>query len=169
MKPMKIPQMEKITAFLGGYRYVILMMVVGIVLLLLPTGEEDVALELEREDVVLSSESVSVLEERLAQALSQIAGAGETQVMLTLADSGQRILAEDLEWDDTSETSETVILSDASRGESVVELQTISPSFRGALVVSQGAGSATVQLELIHAVSVLTGLPTNKIAICAAG
>lgn len=170
MKSIQFPQLERLVTFLGQYRYVLLMMVVGVVLLLLPGGEEEgVALNLETVDEVVAVEEISSLEERLSVALSQIAGAGETQVILTLEDSGQRVLAENLEQDDTAATSETVILSDASRGETVVELQSISPTFRGALVVSQGASSSAVQLELISAVSVLTGLPTNKIAICTAG
>ncbi len=173
MKSIQMPQLQKIMDFLKQYRYVILMIIVGIILLRLPTGESGEELNLDVIDTALltagSQQEVEGLEERLSEVLSQIAGAGETTVILTVEDSGQKILAENLEQSDNDAVTETVILSDTSRGETVVELQTISPTYRGALIISQGAGSAAVQLELIAAVSVLTGLPSNKIAVCAAG
>lgn len=169
MKPFQLSQLRGWIAFLGQYRYVLLMIVVGLVLMLLPTSsEEESPLSMAEPAETATVEAVEVLEERLSAVLSQVTGAGETQVILTLEDSGQRVLAENLEQDDTATTSQAVILSDTERGEAVVELQTVSPTFRGALVVCQGGSDPTVQLELIRAVSVLTGLSSNKIAICTA-
>ncbi len=177
MRPIQMAELEKFINFLKQYRYVILMIVVGVILLMLPTGAsgqsgEDLNLAaIDENDTVAgdSQQELESLEERLSEALSQIAGAGETTVILTLEDSGEKILAENLEQSNSELTSEPVILTDTSRGETVVELQISAPTYRGALIISQGAGSAAVQLELIAAVSVLTGLASNKITVCAAG
>ncbi len=167
MKEWKRPQWEKIVAFITQYRYVILMMAVGVVLLLWPSGGETV----EEEEVVSSVSTDFVLVEwegRLGEALSQIAGAGETTVLLTLEDDGQRILAQDVEESNGATTEEYVILTGGDKGEDVVALQTITPNFRGALIICQGGDSAKVQLDIIAAVSALTGLGSNQIAICTA-
>lgn len=163
MKKWSIPQMKQVTEFLIQYRYVLLMMMAGVILLLLPSGTgvavaEDVTTQIQ-EDQWLEE-----LEVRLADTLSLIEGAGETQVMLTLADDGQRIVAQDVE----DSATVNVIVTGADKGEDVVELQTVTPTFRGALVVCQGGDDPQVQLQIMAAVSALTGLGSNKIAICTA-
>jgi stage III sporulation protein AG len=44
-------------------------------------------------------------------------------------------------------------------------VKTIYPVYQGALVVCEGADSATVRLEIIRAVAGLTGLSTDKIVV----
>jgi stage III sporulation protein AG len=39
------------------------------------------------------------------------------------------------------------------------------PSFGGAVIVCEGAGNSLVELEITKAVSALTGLSTDKIAV----
>ncbi len=163
----KRPQGKELWKFVGQYRYVLLMLVVGVILLILPTGDGETG-EIASQDTgqtatIDTAEAVETLEERLSQALSQIAGVGDAQVILTLADDGERVLAQD----SSGESSTNVVLSQGGT-EEVVAIQTGSPTFRGALVVCQGGDSPQVRLSITTAISALTGLSSDKIAICTA-
>ena len=160
-----MPQFAQWMGALLQYRYVILVMVVGVLLLMIPKGETQ---EVIASATLVENNQAEELEQRLSDTLSKIEGAGETTVILTTEDSGRRILAQDIDRDGNDGTSDVVTVSGNDRGEDVVELQNISPHFRGALIVSQGGDDPKVQLNLISAVSVLTGLGTDKISICAA-
>ena len=106
-------------------------------------------------------------EGKLEEVLSQVEGAGETQVVLTLAGGSRRVLAQDQDRDgDGGVASATVTVGGGAGGQEVVTLQTMAPSFRGALVVCPGGGDAQVRLELIRAVSALTGLGSDSISVC---
>ena len=136
---------------------------VGCLLLLLPVGEREEPVR----SVGESRQSLFDLEgfeRRLEQALSAIQGAGETRVILSL-DSGERqILAQDREQTTSGASVQTVTVGGGSE-RSVVPVQTMAPGFRGALVVSPGAGDAAVRLALTQAVSVLTGLGSDCICV----
>ena len=96
--------------------------------------------------------------------MSQIRGAGETRVVLSL-DSGERqVLAQDREQSNSGASVQTVTVGGSS-DRSVVPIQTMAPGFRGALVVSPGAEDAAVRLALTRAVSVLTGLGSDCICV----
>ena len=43
--------------------------------------------------------------------------------------------------------------------------QQLYPTYQGAVVVCEGAGSSTVRLAVVNAVSVLTGLSSDKISV----
>ncbi len=159
-----------IADYLKKYKYAVLIAAVGIVLLLLPTGGSG---RTEETPEPHSSEfSLDKEEERIANALSAIAGAGRTQVVLTLRAGMQTVYQtntsqtsdRDGEYDRSEETSETVILSSGSYEQAAV-IQEIYPIYEGALVVCEGAGSADVKLNIVSAVSALTGLPSNRITV----
>lgn len=83
--------MERWKAVLERYRYALLVVAVGALLLLLPTGGTQPAAEERQTDreTFFQLEELEELEEKLARTLSSIHGAGETEVMLTLK-SGSR-------------------------------------------------------------------------------
>jgi len=144
------------------YRYVLLVLLVGLILMLLPAktnyqqpietvpeisnNTDCTAYSLEREEV------------RLAQLLSQIDGAGECEVLLAVASTEEIELAED--------AGETVILSGGSGRESTVTVKTVYPEYLGAVVASSGAGDPSVKYELLSAVMSYTGLRSDQISIC---
>ena len=150
--------------FLGNYQYALLVMAVGALLLLLPTGGGGE--ESGPEPETGAQFEVSDFERKLEKALSSIRGAGETRVVLTL-DSGSRdILAQDSRQEDSGSSTSVVTVGRGSGKQEVVPLQTVAPSFRGALVVSSGAEDPAVRLALVEAVSALTGLGSDQIAVC---
>ena len=125
---------------LGKYKYVLLVIGLGVVLMALPTtGQRDKGQE----------------------------GAVEVRVVLTLDSDGRQILAQDQERDrEGGGSSTTVTVGRGSGQQEVVPLQTLAPEFRGALVVCPGGGDPRIQLRLLEAVSALTGLGTDRISIC---
>jgi len=154
---------------LNKYKYVALVALVGVVLLLWPIGEEkpQVAAQAQPRADPFAAEA---LEGRLQEALSQIQGAGEVTVVLTLASTPRQLLAQEEKesqgGDRTERESQVVLASKGSGTQEPVALQELAPSYRGALVVSPGAGDPAVRLALTEAVAALTGLGTDKISIC---
>ncbi len=153
---------------LGKYKYVLLVALAGMILLAWPAGDGEK--KTARPDGEESSFlQVEALEERLEKALSQIDGAGEVTVVLTLEAGPRRVLAQDGTASQGSDRSdretETVVVSAGSGAQQPVELQTLGPVYRGALVVAAGGDDPRVKLALTQAVAALTGLGADKISI----
>lgn len=91
-----MPNGEQWRSWLRQYKLVLVLAVVGLVLVAWPTqrsatsGPDTQGQEAEEE-----SFSVEELEQRLAQAISRIQGAGDATVLLSLDQGVERVLAED--------------------------------------------------------------------------
>ena len=157
--------MERWKAVLERYRYALLVVAVGALLLLLPTGGTQPAAE-ERQTDRETFFQLEELEEKLARTLSSIHGAGETEVMLTLKSGSRQVLAQDTQSRGEGERSvSTVTLGRGSGSQEVVPLQTVAPQFRGALVVCQGGDRPEVKLAVTEAVAALTGLSADRVTV----
>ena len=111
--------------------------------------------------------SLEEFEEKLARTISQIRGAGEAQVVLSLKSGSRQVLAQDTQRGaDGDSSSSTVTLGRGSGSQEVVPLQTLAPQFQGALVVCPGGEDPEVCLQIIQAVSALTGLGSDRISVC---
>jgi len=149
---------------LGAYKYALLVIAVGALLLLWPAGEKQEApgqTAAPEEDF-----SVSQLERQLEEVLSRIDGAGRVSVMLTVKSGMERVLAQDETASPEEHTRETVVVSTGSGRQEVVLLAQRYPTFQGALVVCSGGGDAQVRLLITQAVSALTGLGSGRISVC---
>lgn len=164
-----IQQLQKMAQGLGKYRYVLLVVLVGVLLLVWPTGEREPAApasaEAER-DIF----QVEQMERKLEKALSQVEGAGDVTVVLTLQGGPRRVLAQDgsatEEGERSSRETSTILLSKGSGQQEPAVLQELAPVYQGALVVSQGGEDPRIKLALCQAVSALTGLRSDQISIC---
>lgn len=149
------------------YKYAALVVLIGAGLLLWPSGktagEKQASQTLESRDVQGEMEEI----------LGAISGVGQVRVMLTVESDGQRQLAQDSELtysgdtaapSDYSRRSETVLVDEGS-GDQVVVTENRSPTYRGALVVCQGADRADVRLAVTEAVASLTGLSADRITV----
>ena len=135
--------------------------------MLLPAGGEQTAPTEAQPQTQGDCFDLEQFERKLEQTLSQIAGAGQTRVVLTVDSGSRRVLAQDKERDrEGGSTVSTVTVGRGSGTQEVVPLQTLAPSFRGALVVCPGGGDPQVRLKLSEAVSALTGLGTDRISVC---
>ena len=163
MKPLEV---------LGRYKYVLLVVALGALLLAWPQRTEDSG-GTQVEPAVEQQGELEELETAMEDILGKISGVGRVDVMLTLQSSGEKVLASDstLRYsgnvqapDDYDRSTETVILSDGGE-DSVIVTQERSPQYRGALVVCEGGGSDAVRLQVTEAVAALTGLGTDRIAV----
>ena len=156
--------MQKIVSAASKYRYVILILVIGLVLMMIPFGKEA---EHEIQASVTKQEETD-LSEQLTQILSQIQGAGKVSVMLTVK-TGQNTVYQSNEditsGDNGSIRQDTVIVTDENRVESGLIQRVIAPEYRGAIIVCEGADKPEVRLHIIEAVASVTGLGTDKISV----
>lgn len=164
--------MQKITEFIGKYKYVALMVVFGILLLAFPSFEKETpSAEIHQKDTGYSIEKT---QKELERILAEVDGVGEVQVMLSVASGSKYIYQEnrDLSYkgpssspEDYTSKSEVVILDRSDRSQDALQAQEIYPSYIGAFVVCDGANDAGVVLKVKEAVSVLTGLGGDRIAV----
>jgi len=166
----KIPGAEKLVQFFRQYKFVLLIIVAGVLLLAWPSDREDSSpagksgLSGTEEDF-----SVEALEARLSQVLSRIEGAGEVSVMLTVQSGMERILATDTaarQEKDSRELEEQTVIISTKEGEEAVLVTQRYPTFQGALIVCPGGEDPEVRLALTRAVAALTGLGSDRITVC---
>ncbi|WP_294547446.1 stage III sporulation protein AG [uncultured Pseudoflavonifractor sp.] len=160
---------QRAAALFQKYKYVLVVIAAGIILLLLPFRSEDNPAAGDAETRTERGETVFQVEEmerRLEQALSRVDGAGEVTVVLTVKSGARQILAQDSSRSAEESATSTVVVSTGSGTENAVVVQQIYPQYQGALVVCPGGGDPAVCLKLMDAVSALTGLGADKISIC---
>lgn len=155
---------EKAGYFLRKYRYVLLILLVGIVLMCLPGGEEPEQERVSPEQTDGMSATPDP-EERLRQILSQIEGAGKVEVLLTPLAGEETVYQTDEDLSANGDRMETVIITDAQRAQHGLVKQVNPPVYLGAVVVCQGADRATVRLAIVEAVANATGLGADKISV----
>lgn len=158
---------QRFAPVMGKYKYAILILVIGIVLMMLPsavsakketqTGQEEVT-QTERD-----------IREELEAILGYIEGAGNVRVMLKEANGAETIYQsdEDSTVSDNSTTTRTdvITVTDGNRGEYGLIRQINPPKYMGAVVLCQGADEPSVKLAIVDAVSKITGLGADKIAV----
>lgn len=149
---------KKASEFLSKYRYAVLVLAVGLILMLLPTSTKMEEPELDAEQFPQESRDMSA---ELTQILSMIQGVGKVQVMLTV-EEGERTLFQS---DDRTSSTDTVIITDENRAEAGLVQQVNPAKYRGAIIVCQGADSAAVRLSVIEAVAKVTGLSSDRISV----
>ena len=157
---------EKLLAFWKRWRYAVFAGALGILLLLLPhrsTAGAGTAPEVTEQTDAFD---VRELEKRMESVLSQVRGAGEVEVVLTVKNTSRQILAQDQENSERSNSITTVTVARGNGAQETVPIQQISPQFQGALVVCDGGGDSAVRLALTQAVSSLTGLGSDRITVC---
>lgn len=159
-------KIQSVLQKLGAYKYTALILLLGIGLMLLPDGKKS---QNQQPTAAASAvESQEDLEQRLEQLLRQVEGAGEVQVLLTMKEGVSYEYQTDIQsTEDESgrELQQETVLVSGGGTETPVTVRTIYPQYRGAVVLCQGADRAAVRLDMIRAVSSLTGLGSDKIHV----
>lgn len=160
---------EKLISYVKKYKYVALVVLAGVVLMLLPSGKGEQQTVSDQPVNVSEAYSLAETEKRLERLLGRIRGVGQVQVMLTLKSGSSLQLAENrstsLRDTENRQDRDVVTLNRGSGYEDVVVTEQTYPVYQGAVVVCQGAGDSSVNLAVIQAVSVLTGLGSDKITV----
>lgn len=155
---------NRISQHFDRYKYVLLIIGVGVLLMLVPTQSDK---QPEAEQTVQANAGVQV-EEKLEQILSQIRGVGKVHVLITEQTGSETIYQVDedrSEGDGSLRTKkETVIVSGGGTQSGLVQTVT-PPTYLGAIIVCQGAGSPEVRLAVSNAVSAVTGISMDRISV----
>lgn len=158
--------LNKVSDFLKKYKYAALVLVIGLILMAIPTTQMTQNVE----PTTTEQSAVKITEEeKMSKILSQIKGAGSVQVMLTVS-TGEEILYQTDDDESSADTtyaknSDTVIITDTDRNQNGLIRQVNPPVYLGAVVVCQGADNPAVKLLIVDAVSKLTGLGANRISV----
>lgn len=121
-------------------------------------------------------------EKRLEDTLRYVDGVGHVRVLITLRESEHKIVEKDgpETYSDTTETDSaggsriigesrveksTIYTTDANGQNVPYVIMTIPPAVEGVVVIAQGAGSQSVQENIIEAIQVLFDIDANKIKI----
>ena len=150
---------EKAGPWIGKYKYFVLILLVGIGLMLVPPSKKEETTQVHNVQTTVQAASIS---EELEGILTNIKGAGRVQVMLTVKSSEQTVYQTDSA---ATDRQDTVIITGDDRAQSGLVQQIISPTYRGAIVLCQGADSANVCLAIKEAVSKVTGLDASQISV----
>lgn len=136
--------------------------------MLLPVGSRERKQETAVQSTEKAEETVK-LQDQLSAFLSQMAGAGKVQVLLTEAAGQQTIYQadKDTSTNDNSQMdrSDTVILTNSARDQEGLVCQVNPPTYLGAVVLCQGADQSSIRLAITEAVANATGLGYHKITI----
>lgn len=152
-------------AFLKKYRYVLIVLIVGMGLMSLPDTEKQKSVPPESKTVC----QIPDLSEQLEAILCQIQGAGEVSVLLTVAAGPETVYQQKedvpVSTDSGSIRREPVVITDGQRVQTGLVRMELGPEYLGAVILCQGADSAVVRLAIVEAVSNATGLSTNCISV----
>lgn len=156
--------MERMKALAGKYKYVLIVILAGLVLMLLPAKQEESPVSVDQQTV-----SQPDMQESLELILTKIQGVGKVKVLLTQAQGERTIYVFDesssRSGDSESLKSDAVILTDAERAQKGMVSQVIPPVYLGAIVVCEGGDQASVRLAVVEAVCDATGLSADKISV----
>ncbi len=144
------------------YKYVLLVLLLGIFLMTMPQKSE----QKEQNEPILAQRTETDLAKRLESILGKMEGVGSVRVLLTESASAQTIYQTDEDrGQDGSLRVETVIITNENRGEEGLVSTITPPTYLGAIVVCQGADRPSVQLSVIRAVSNVTGISSDRVVV----
>jgi stage III sporulation protein AG len=161
-------QISKFSEIINKYKYAFLILLIGLILMIGPTlsGNEN---EDENEITKYELSKTEMFEEKLSVLLSKVEGAGDVDVMLTVA-AGEEVIYQtnDDRIDSNASTDvhmNTVTITDSERNQTGLIRQVYPEVYQGAIVVCRGADSPSVRLAIVDAVSRITGLGANAISV----
>ena len=128
----------------------------------------------------LPTDGITAMEQKLANTLSQIQGAGNVTVQITVKSGGRKEYALDTQHtsrstseesaDNSQRTTEvqeqhTVVQQNRGGTQEALLVEETAPEIIGVLVVAEGANDAVVQERLLHAVAALLQISLHQIDI----
>lgn len=156
---------NKLKGVVTKYKYAAIILVIGLCLLMLPEKEtkEDIG------QITQKPVSKTIEADALSEILQSVNGAGKVQVLLSVASGERTIYQTDTNTsssgDNNSTQTQTIVITDSQRTETGLIAQVNPPTYLGAIVVCEGADSATVRLAVTQAVAKITGLGADSICV----
>ena len=151
---------------LKRYRYAGLVILLGAVLMLLPGRNGQQAAGPAAVPAAAEPVQQADLCRQMEQILGQIDGVGTVSCLITCREGARTVYQTDTIQSGGGEVRvSTVLVSSGSGTEAAVVAGQTAPVYQGVVVVCDGADSARLRLEITQAVSALTGLSSDKIAV----
>jgi len=155
----------KAKGLIGKYKYVLLILCVGIILMSLPNSADTTS----QTEIPASQEKSPTRAEELEAILGQISGVGKVKVLLTEAAGAETVYQTDEDRSDSGDSKsirvETVIITDSNREEQGLIRTVTPPVYLGAIIVCQGGDRPAVKLAVVQAVSSVTGISSERISV----
>ena len=159
---------KRLSAGISKFRLPLLIFAAGLLLMLLPTGKRSTQ-GVQTAAQAAQTQELTPSQEEMEAILSRIDGVGRVDLLLTLRTSGALVYQTDTRTvtsgSGTTEECQTVFGQTSGSGKEPVVQTTLAPQYQGALVVCDGADRASVRLAVVQAVTSLTGLGSNQIAV----
>lgn len=161
---------EKVVPLAVKYRAVLIVLLAGVLLLVSGgRGTQETAASADATEGETAFD-LAAFEQTLCDKLAAVDGVGRVELMLSLEQSGEAVYAVNTRQTtgmDSSQSyeSDLTILSDGSYGEKPVTVKNLLPTFRGAVVLCDGADNAQVRLAVTQAVSTVCGIGTDKVTV----
>lgn len=159
---------KRLSARISKFRLPLLIFAAGLLLMLLPTGKRSTQ-AVQTAAQAAQTQELTPSQEEMEAILSRIDGVGRVDLLLTLRTSGASVYQTDTRTvtsgSGTTEECQTVFGQTSGSGKEPVVQTTLAPQYQGALVVCDGADRASVRLAVVQAVTSLTGLGSNQIAV----
>lgn len=171
--------MKRVRALLGGEhrrRVLVVAGIAGMLLIALSSvigGKEEIAVQTTVSDTAAYT---AALEERLAQMVSSIKGAGRASVMVTLESGVEYVYAsEEKTNSDHSEngsqvtvsddSQKTVVTVDAGSGKEGLLVTELQPTVRGVVVACEGAENEAVAVLVTKAVRTALDITEKRVCV----
>ena len=160
---------------LGKYKYALIVLLVGILLLYAGGGARDRPEDSPTpQDGAAQAFDLAAFQAELEEKLGKIAGIGRVELMLSLDETGEAVYASNVReaengGESGSYESTLSTVSDGSYGEQPVRIKETCPTFRGAVVLCDGAGQSGVRLAVTDAVGAVCGLGADRISVIQMG
>lgn len=124
---------------------------------------------------------ITALENKLEQTIEGMEGAGKVDVMITLKDTGEKILDKNQPYESEEETNteenkeskknriqnnqETVLVETEGNTEPII-IRELYPDIEGVVVVCEGGDNSALTVKIKEAVQALFSIDAHKIVVC---
>ena len=156
---------KKVTGLFERYKYILLVLAIGFLLMSFPERTEKSA----PQELIVHEPKLKSHAEELEDILSQISGVGKVKVFLTEATGAETVYQTDEDRNISNGSEQirvdTVIITNGNREEQGLVRTVTPPVYLGAIIVCQGGDRPTVKLSIVDAVSNVTGLSSERISV----
>lgn len=174
---------KKIFGQITNTKGLVIILMIGVILLIVSGGISRRQPRQAQTNAAQSEDTDSYregLEQRLCAILSSMQGVGTVEVMITLEDTGQDVLAYDEKQQtkgaagaqaasatgvQDKQTDSKVVLKSEGGSQTPVKVREMLPQVSGVLVVAEGGGEAAVKNEIINAVRAVLNVRPNKVCV----
>lgn len=154
----------------------ILLLVIAIPVEPKEKGGTEQDMESSGEEKITTGQYERQMEKRVENIIGEMEGVGKVEVMITLEDEGESVVAQDVNRStDTTEQQEEVRRETSTEestvfsGEVPYETKVKTPKIRGICIVAQGAGDSETKVKIYEAVQALFSIEAHKISIVEMG